>query len=95
MRAIAMIAMKEGINQKDLAFLLGIRPQTMGEILRKLEDRGLVERKKSEADGRAIEVYLTDEEKEQLGTILGKLEVELDKHSPHGRHKGDEKPIQA
>ena len=61
MRAIAMIAMKEGINQKDLAFLLGIRPQTMGEILRKLEDRGLVERKKSEADGRAIEVYLTDE----------------------------------
>ena len=38
MRAIAMIAMKEGINQKDLAFLLGIRPQTMGEILRKLED---------------------------------------------------------
>ena len=60
-RVITMVAMKEGINQKDLAFLLGIRPQTLGELLRRLEERGLVERKKSEADARAIEVYLTDE----------------------------------
>lgn len=60
-RVIAMVAMKEGITQKDLAFLLGIRPQTLGEMLHRLEERGLVERKKSQADGRAIEVYLTDE----------------------------------
>lgn len=53
--------MKEGINQKDLAFLLGIRPQTIGEMLRKLEEQGCIERRKSELDARAIQVYLTPE----------------------------------
>ena len=55
-----MVSMKEGINQKDLAFLLGIRPQTIGELLRKLEERELVERRKSSTDGRAVQLYLTD-----------------------------------
>lgn len=111
-RVLTMISMKEGINQKDLAFLLGIRPQTLGELLQKLEERGLVERAKSETDGRAIEVTLTeagrahaaeiaerralaaadifaalsDDEKDQLNTILDKLGTELDKHNP--RHHG-------
>lgn len=116
-RVLTMISLQEGINQKDLAFLMGIRPQTLGEMLAKLEERGLVERKKSEADGRAIEVTLTDEgrsraaeiaerrkvaaadmfaalsdeEKDQLASILDKLGAELDKHRPkhcYGRAEG-------
>lgn len=59
-RVLAAVAMKEGINQKELAFLLGIRPQTLGVMLQKLEEFELIERKKSETDGRAIEVWLTD-----------------------------------
>ena len=113
-RVLTMIAMQEGINQKDLAFLLGIRPQTLGEMLHKLEERGLIERKKSETDARAIQVTLTDEgreraaeiaerrklaaadifaalsdeEKDQLGAILDKLDAELEKHRPkrHCKH---------
>ena len=53
--------MQEGITQKDLAFLLGIRPQSAGEMLQKLEDHGLVERRKSETDARAIQLFLTEE----------------------------------
>ena len=68
-RVLTMVSMKEGVNQKDLAFLLGIRPQTLGEMLQKLEERGLVERKKSEADGRAIEVSLTDEGRAKAAEI--------------------------
>ena len=68
-RVLTMISMKEGINQKDLAFLLGIRPQTLGELLQKLEERGMVERRKSEADGRAIEVTLTDKGRERAAEI--------------------------
>ena len=119
-RVLTMVAMKEGINQKDLAFLLGIRPQTIGEMLLKLEERGFVERRKSERDARAIQVFLTpegrekaeriaqrrafvaadmfsaltDEEKEQLNTLLDKLSAELDRHHPghrschhHGCHQ--------
>ena len=59
-RVLTAVAMKEGINQKELAFLLGIRPQTLGAMLQKLEEFELIERKKSEKDGRAIEVRLTD-----------------------------------
>ena len=68
-RVLTMVSMKEGINQKDLAFLLGIRPQTLGEMLQKLEERGMVERKKSEADGRVIEVTLTDKGRERAAEI--------------------------
>jgi len=68
-RVLSMIALKEGINQKDLAYLLGIRPQSLGEMLQKLEERGLVERKKSEADGRAIEVTLTEAGRERAQAI--------------------------
>lgn len=64
-----MVSLQEGINQKDLAFLLGIRPQTLGEMLQKLEERGLVERKKSETDGRAIQVTLTDEGRSRAAEI--------------------------
>lgn len=113
-RVLTMVSLREGISQKDLAFLLGIRPQTLGEMLQKLEERGLVERKKSESDGRVIEVsltdegrtraaeiaerralaaadmfaVLTDEEKDQLSSILDKLGAELDKHRPkrHCKH---------
>ena len=64
-----MVAMKEGINQRDLAFLLGIRPQTLGEMLRKLEERGLVERRKSEEDARATQVFLTDDGRAKAAEI--------------------------
>ena len=60
-RALSLIAMQEGITQKDLAFLLGVRPQSAGEMLAKLEEYGLVERRKSEADARAIQLYLTED----------------------------------
>ena len=60
-RALSLLAMHEGMNQKDLAFLLGIRPQSMSELLGKLEEYGLVERRKSAEDARAVEVYLTDD----------------------------------
>ena len=107
-RALSLIGMQEGITQKDLAFLLGIRPQSAGEMLAKLEEYGLVERRKSESDARAIQLFLTedgrthaqeidrmrkvvaedvfsaltDEEKDELSSILAKLQVELDKYRP-------------
>lgn len=68
-RVLTMVSMQEGINQKDLAFLLGIRPQTLGEMLQKLEAAGLVQRAKSETDGRAIEVTLTDEGRARAAEI--------------------------
>ena len=68
-RALTMISMQEGITQKDLAFLLGVRPQSAGEMLARLEEHGLIERRKSEADARAIELYLTDDGRARASEI--------------------------
>lgn len=77
-RVLTMVSLQEGINQKDLAFLLGIRPQTLGEMLQKLEERGLIERKKSQADARAIEVMLTDEGRARAAEIAERRALTAD-----------------
>lgn len=74
-RVLTMVSMQEGISQKDLAFLLGIRPQTLGEMLRKLEERELVERRKSEADGRVVEVSLTEAGRTRAAEIAERRKI--------------------
>lgn len=55
------------INQKDFAEKVHVRPQSLGEMLTKMEESGLIVRKKDPSDGRAILVDLTPagEEAEQ------------------------------
>ncbi len=50
-----------GIRQKDLAERMHVRPQSLGELLDKLEDSGLVVRRKDPEDGRAVRVELTED----------------------------------
>ena len=59
-RVLSMLLMKEGQSQKDLAYLLGIRPQSLTETLAQLEEAGCIERRKNPNDGRVINVYLTE-----------------------------------
>lgn len=47
------------INQKDLAEKFRVRPQTLGEMLGKMEENGLIARTKDPSDGRATLVSLT------------------------------------
>ena len=49
-----------GVNQRELAFILDIRPQSLGELLQKLEQGGYISRKPSEDDKRAMMVELTE-----------------------------------
>ena len=68
-RVLTALAMKDGMSQKDLAFILGIRPQSLGELLGKLEADGYVTRERSEADRRAVKVSLTDAGREKAAKI--------------------------
>lgn len=59
-------AMRDGfvqreLSQAELAELVGIRPQSIGPILVKLEEEGLIERRPSQADRRSHLLALTDE----------------------------------
>ncbi|MBN7773544.1 MarR family winged helix-turn-helix transcriptional regulator [Clostridium aminobutyricum] len=59
-RILAMLKLKESISSKELSYLLGIRQQSLNELLNKLEKKGYVERIQSEEDRRVILVKLTE-----------------------------------
>ena len=59
-RVLALLAMRSPIAQRELAYLLGIRPQSLGEILGKLEAAGLITRSVDPTDARARLVAITD-----------------------------------
>ncbi|MEO1770287.1 MarR family winged helix-turn-helix transcriptional regulator [Candidatus Enterococcus ferrettii] len=59
-RVLALLKMTPEISQKDLTFVLGMRPQSVGELLQKLEDKEWITREASEVDRRVMIVRLTE-----------------------------------
>jgi DNA-binding MarR family transcriptional regulator len=64
-RILSLLKMEPEMSQKKLSFLLGTRPQSIGELLAKLEQNGLIVRKPSEEDRRSMTVQLTEKGKEE------------------------------
>lgn len=60
-RILTLLKMQPKMSQKELSYLLGIRPQSMGELLIKLEQNGYILRTPSAEDRRAMEIQLTAE----------------------------------
>lgn len=59
--ALFQLWMEEGITQLELSNRMGCEPPTVTNMLKKLEEYGLVYRKRDSADGRVSRVYLTSE----------------------------------
>lgn len=64
-RVLALLKMQPEISTKDLAYLMGIRHQSLNELLNKLEKAEYITRTPSEADRRVSLVKLTDKGKSQ------------------------------
>ncbi len=62
-RVLALLKLKPEITQKELANILDIRSQSLGELLAKLERNGYITRTPSEEDRRAMIIRLTEEGK--------------------------------
>ncbi|MDL2253451.1 MarR family transcriptional regulator [Ruminococcaceae bacterium OttesenSCG-928-I18] len=83
-RVLALLKLQPEITTKDLAYLLGIRQQSLNELLNKLEKAELVTREPLEEDRRVMVVRLTEkgkqaqqsEEGEQNGIFDGLSEEE-------------------
>jgi DNA-binding MarR family transcriptional regulator len=58
-RVVKLLKIHPKISQKDLSYLLDIRPQSLGELLSKLEKNGYILRTPSETDKRAMIIELT------------------------------------
>lgn len=59
-RVLKLLKMKPEIPQKELSEILGMRPQSIGELLSKLEKKGYITRTPSPEDKRVIIVHLTE-----------------------------------
>ena len=59
-RALGVLSLNDGISQAELAYILGIRPQSAGELLRNMEQGGTIRRVSDDEDGRANRIYITD-----------------------------------
>lgn len=62
-----LIALEETgpITQRKFTELLGIRPGSASEVLTKLEHNGLIRRSPNSADGRTMDISLTEEGQQQ------------------------------
>lgn len=59
-RILSLLKMEPQMSQKKLSFLLGTRPQSIGELLAKLEQNGYITRKQSDEDKRSLNIELTE-----------------------------------
>ncbi len=67
-RALAVLAMQDDISQNQLGYILGIRPQSVGEMIGKMEKSGLIERIDDVNDKRQVRIRLTAAGRQQSQT---------------------------
>jgi len=58
--ALKLIGLNPGARQTDVSAALGIQRSNFGPLFDGLEQRGLVERRRSQGDRRSLGLYLTD-----------------------------------
>jgi len=60
---------KEGVTQCELALRLELTPPSLSNLLNRLEEAGLVERKVDSLDSRYTRIFLTDSGRSKLNEI--------------------------
>jgi DNA-binding MarR family transcriptional regulator len=70
-RTLTTLSRNEGLNQGALAELLEVEPITLCRMIDRLEESGLVERRRDPADRRAWQLFLTDKSKPMLDDLRG------------------------
>ena len=97
-KVLGILAQNDGITQKELSGMLGIRPQSGGEIVRKLENNGYVERIPDENDSRAQRLHLTEagiKENEKLNRQAeqeDQAQVPIDEQGGQHAQDGEHRP---
>ena len=76
-RILLKLMESDGISQRDLTSLLGIRPQSTGELVEKLVSLGYVSREKNESDRRIVNLYITEEGRKKVAELKESEEAEI------------------
>ena len=85
-RVLNLLKLKPETTQKELSYLLDMRPQSLGELLGKLEKKGYISREPLESDRRVMAIKLTEagtaaadnsqQEEETIFNVLSEEEQE-------------------
>ncbi|WP_197914068.1 MarR family winged helix-turn-helix transcriptional regulator [Listeria sp. PSOL-1] len=59
-RVLAVLGLEDGLTQSYLAEVLDLRPSSLAELLKKMEEKGDIHRKEDAGDKRIKRVYLTE-----------------------------------
>ena len=73
-RALSILKLNDGLSQRQLAYVLGIRPQSSGEIVGKMEKSGWLTRQTDDKDSRVNRLFLTAEGRKMADKIDAQLE---------------------
>ncbi|MBL1230130.1 MarR family transcriptional regulator [Enterococcus sp. BWB1-3] len=71
-RILSILKLQPEISQKEMTYLLDMRPQSLGELLTKLEKAEFITRKPSETDRRVMIITLTEagaDEAEKMNNV--------------------------
>lgn len=68
-RLLVNLSRNEGLNQGALADLLEVEPITLCRMVDRLEEAGLIERRRDPADRRAWRLYLSDKSRPLLDRL--------------------------
>ncbi len=69
-QVLSVLRRHEGSNQGSLAERLDVEPITLCRMVDRLQEAGLVERRRDPADRRAWQLYLTDKAREMQAELL-------------------------
>jgi DNA-binding MarR family transcriptional regulator len=69
-RTLFMVSRNEGANQGVLADILEVEPITLCRMIDRLEDSGLLERRRDPADRRAWQIFITDKAHPLIDQLL-------------------------
>ena len=59
-KILRILSEEESISQRQLQEILDIKPGSLSEVLAKLEDKGFIQREKSQSDKRAVIIHITE-----------------------------------
>ena len=68
-RVLIMVDRRGTVTQRELMDIIGIQSGSMSEVLGKMEEAGLLDRVKNEADKRNVDVMLTEAGKQEAALV--------------------------
>lgn len=71
LRVLAILEKEDGLIQSQLAEILDLRPSSLAELLKKMENNGDILRKEEEQDRRLKRVFLTEQGREKIAGVTG------------------------